>query len=41
MKPTVPCSDGAVQVDMRLSLGPTGGRFERVWAGSFLALLGN
>jgi hypothetical protein len=39
-RPTAPCPDAVVNVEMKLSQGPSSRRFERTWAGSFTAVLG-
>lgn len=40
VRPTAPCPDAVVSVELKLSQGPSSRRFERVWTGSFTAVLG-
>ena len=40
VKPTAPCPSATVTVTLKLSEGPSSRRFERVWTGTFTAVLG-
>jgi hypothetical protein len=39
-RPTAPCPDATVNVEMKLSGGVSGRKFDRIWTGSFTAVLG-